>query len=134
MVNYGKVALMKILKVLVLALLLVSPVVLAAQETFTTGKEWNQNMSENEKFMSLAAPMILFNKYGVPFKETPEYYIPLVDKVLTEYPYLENEDVANIFASTVYAYEPESRETLTLIEKEFTLYEGLRVHRVIKAY
>lgn len=89
-----------------------------ASETFTTGKEWVEKMSRKEKFISLFAPMILFHRYGVPFRKTPDQYISQIDKVLLYNPYLEPEDMADIFASTVYAYEPESRPAFDALAVE----------------
>ncbi|MBI2095460.1 MAG: hypothetical protein HYT89_04785 [Candidatus Omnitrophica bacterium] len=88
-------------------------------DQFTTGEEWAEKMSEREKFMSLLVPMSLFNQYGVPFRRTPPEYVKAMDKVLLYNPYLEKEDVANIFASTVYAYEPESRPGFEWMLREF---------------
>ena len=101
-------------------------------ETFTTGKEWTEKMSKSEKFISVYAPMILFHRYGVNFRKTPNEYAETIDRVLLENPYLEKEDVANIFASTVYTYEPESRRAFAIMKMEFE-QEGLKptlwVHR-----
>ena len=60
-----------------------------------------------------------FAAYGVPFRHTPPEYVKAMDKVLLYNPYLEKEDVANIFASTVYAYEPESRPGFEGMLREF---------------
>ena len=92
-----------------LCLFMASPSALAYTETFTTGKEWEEKMTPKEKLMSVLVPMILFHRYGVPFEKKAEQYVLTIDKVLLYNPYLQNEDVANIFASAVYAYEPESR-------------------------
>lgn len=81
----------------------------AKTSTFTTGRDWVERMSEAEKFMAIVAPMSVFHHAGVRFRLRPEEYIPQVERVLTNNPYLEIEDVSNVFASTVYAYEPESR-------------------------
>jgi hypothetical protein len=91
---------------------------LASSETFTTGKDWTQKMSKGEKFLSIYAPMILFHRYGINFRKTPDQYAETLDRVLMENPYLEKEDVANIFASTVYAYEPESRRAFVIMKME----------------
>ena len=90
----------------------------AESDTYTTGKDWLQKMSKGEKFISVYAPMILLHRYGVNFRKSPSEYAQTIDKVLLDNPYLEKEDVANIFASTVYAYEPESRSAFRLIETE----------------
>ncbi len=93
----------------------------AYTDKFTTGEDWVEKMSEREKFMSLLVPMILFHQYGVSFKRTPPEYVEAIDKVLLYNPYLEKEDVANIFASTVYTYEPESRPALEEMQSRFYL-------------
>ncbi len=90
----------------------------AASDSFSTGKDWNEKMSEKEKFISIVAPMVHFSHYGVPFEHTPPEYINAIDQVLLYNPYLENEDMTNIFASTVYAYEPESRPAFENLLRE----------------
>ena len=98
-------------------LLTTAVTVQANSEVFTTGKDWTQRMSVKEKFLSIFSPSLLFHKYGVPLRRPIDEYIPTIDKVLLNNPYLEKEDVANIFASTVYAYEPESRPALDSLER-----------------
>ena len=88
-------------------------------ETFTTGKNWLERFSLRQKFISLVAPAMLLRKFKVQLRRPLAAYIPTIDRVLVENPYLENEDIANIFASTVYAYEPESRKTLEWMQMEF---------------
>ena len=100
-------------------------------ETFTTGKEWLGKMSKGEKFISVYAPMILFHRYGVNFRKTPNEYAETIDRILLENPYLEKEDVANIFASTVYTYEPESRRAFTIMKMEFE-QESLKPYLLIR--
>lgn len=98
----------------------------SSTDTFTTGKDWTQRMSLREKFISIFAPSLLFHRYGVPLRRPINDYIRTIDKVLMENPYLEKEDVSNIFASTIYAYEPESRPALDSLEralKERKTYE-----------
>ena len=99
-------------------------------ETFTTGREWTEKMSKGEKFISVYGPMILFHRYGVNFRKTPNEYAETIDRVLLENPYLEKEDVANIFASTVYTYEPESRRAFTIMKMEFE-QESLKPYLLI---
>ena len=99
-------------------------------DTFTTGKVWLQKMSKGEKFISVYAPMILFHRYGVNFQKTPNEYAETIDRILLENPYLEKEDVANIFASTVYTYEPESRRAFMIMKMEFD-QEGLKPYLLI---
>ncbi len=69
--------------------------------------------------MALIVPMNLFHRYGVDFRKTPLEYIPIMDKVLFNYPYIENEEVENIFASIVYVTEPESRAAFRLMQIRF---------------
>lgn len=96
----------------------------AGEDTFTTGRDWVEKMSSKEKFISIVAPLILFTRYGVPFHHTPPEYIDMIDRILYYNPYLEHEDVANIFASTMYAYEPESRPALENMERELRYQRG----------
>ena len=103
----------------------------AYSDTFSTGKNWLQKMSKGEKFISIYAPMILFNRYGINFRKTPNEYIEKMDEALINNPYLEKEDVANIFASTVFAYEPETRRAFKLMEIEFAR-QDLSPHLMIK--
>lgn len=91
----------------------------ADSETFATGKDWDQRMSLRQKIIALIAPSVLFHKYNVPMQRPIADYIPTIDRVLMENPYLETEDVSNIFASTLYAYEPESRPALDWMAMEF---------------
>ena len=86
-------------------------------------------MSKGEKFISVYAPMILFYRYGLNFRKSPGEYTETIDKVLLNNPYLEKEDIANIFASAVYAYEPESRPAFRAIENK--LSEGFSPHLLI---
>ncbi len=102
-------------------------------ETFTTGKDWTQKMSKGEKFISVYAPMILFHRYGVNFRKTLGEYAETIDRILLENPYLEKEDVANIFASTVYTYELESRREFEIMKNEFA-NEDLRLTLLIKKH
>jgi len=88
-------------------------------ETFTTGKDWTEKMSSGEKLISLVAPTMLFRRTHVPLRLKLPAYIPILDKVILFNPQLEKEDVANIFASTVYKFEPESRPYLEWMETEF---------------
>ena len=76
-------------------------------------------MSLREKFMSIVAPMSAFHRYGVPFRHAAEEYLPKVDRVIAANPGLDDEEVANIFASAVYLYEPESRPYFDGLEGRF---------------
>jgi len=95
----------------------------ASVETFTTGKDWEERMSPREKIIAALAPAILLDKYGVPLRRPISEYIPTMDQVVLNNPYLENEDVANIFVSTVYASEPELRSSLDALEIQFRLHK-----------
>ncbi len=90
----------------------------AAMETFTTGKDWAERMSPREKIMAVVAPAMLLHQHGIPVQRPISEYIPTMDRVVLNNPYLKNEDAANIFVSTVYAYEPESRRALDALEIE----------------
>ena len=92
-------------------------------ETFITGEDWLERLTLKQKFMSLYAPAVLFRKYHVPLRRPLEEYIPALDRILVENPYLEKEDVANIFASTVYTYEPESRSAIEWMASEFAPHD-----------
>lgn len=102
-----------------LSLLGFCPPSYAYTETFVTGRDWIQKMSPREKFMALVVPMNLFRNYGVEFRKKPVEYISLIDDVLLNNPYVEGEEVANIFASYVYATEPESRNAFRLMARLF---------------
>lgn len=95
------------------------PVWAADSDTFSTGKEWLEATSLRHKIIALIAPSVLFHKYNVPMQKTIGDYVSTIDRVLLENPYLEKEDVANIFASTLYAYEPQSRPALDWMQMEF---------------
>ena len=104
----------------VLALcLLTARVSAAAPETFTTGEDWAKRMTRNEKLMSLLAPTVFLQNYGVPIQRPPQFYAPLIDKAVAYNPKLLNEDIASIFASTVYYFEPQTRPALDELETNF---------------
>lgn len=109
----------KILSAAFAAVILAGVPAQAYVDTFTDGADWKTRMSLREKFMSIVAPMAEFHKYGVPFRRSAEEYIPTIDRVIAANPRLEREDVANIFASAVYLYEPESRPYFDLLEERF---------------
>ena len=104
-------------------------------DTFTTGKDWEERMTLKQKIIAIVAQSVLFHKYNVPMRKTLVDYVPEIDRVLLENPYLEKEDVANIFASTLYAYEPRSRPALDWMLMEFArrkvLYEDRYVPKLI---
>lgn len=108
-----------LLSAVLLFLLMIAPVQAALSPTFTTGEDWQRHMSEREKFMSILVPMSVFHQYGVPFRLSPDKYIGVIDNVISANPQIENEDIANIFASTVYLYEPESRPAFDAMEMNF---------------
>lgn len=86
---------------------------------FSTGAEWSDRMTEGEKFLSVAVPMATLIEYGVPIRMPLQAYIPTLDRVIERNPQLGKEDVANIFASTVYIYEPQTRRRLDELEERF---------------
>ena len=86
-------------------------------ESFSTGKDWQNNMSDGEKLIALVAPTMLFQNYHVPLQKSLLEYIVAINRILVYNPYLENEEVSNIFASAVYAYEPQSRPALENLER-----------------
>ncbi len=89
------------------------------EETFSTGKDWAKHMSGREKFISLLPPSLLFHQYDVHLAHSLPEYIRLIDNVLLRNPKLEDEDVGNIFASTVYLFEPQNRQALKTMEMNF---------------
>ncbi len=99
-------------------------------ETFTTGKDWSYRMSKREKFLAVFAPYILYHRYGIPFRKEPNAYILDIDRILVYNPYIENEDIANIFASTVYALEPESRPAFQAMARDLQ-YQNLSHREVV---
>ena len=76
-------------------------------------------MSPREKFISLLPPTLLFAQYDVRLRHSLPEYIGLIDHILHNNPQLENEDVGNIFSSTIYLFEPENREPLKTMEMNF---------------
>ena len=84
----------------------------ASTDTFKSGSEWTDELSANEKMMALVPPAMLFHSYHIPLRRNLPEYVPLIDRVLLYNPELGKEDIANIFASTLYHYEPETRPAL----------------------
>ena len=80
--------------------------------SFVSGKEWVVQMTAKEKMMSLLPPMALYHKFGVKFQKSIFEYIDTMDTELASNPVLQQEDIANIFASTIYAGEPENRQPM----------------------
>ena len=102
-----------------LALLAACPARADYDETLSTGKDWVKHMSPREKFMSLIPPALLFNEYDIRLRHSLPQYIQWMDYILLSTPQLEKEDVSNIFASTVYLFEPENREALRAMETNY---------------
>ena len=90
-----------------------------AEEPFTTGKDWAKRMSKREKYISLLPPTRVLEDYEVHLKLGLPQYITLIDAILMNNPQLENEDVSNIFVSTVFLVEPQNREALKTMEMDF---------------
>ncbi len=93
--------------------------VTAYEQTFSTGKDWAKRMSVREKYISLLPPTLLFHQYEVRLRHSLPEYIYLMDRVLLRNPQVENEDVGNIFASTIYLFEPQNRQALKNMEMSF---------------
>ena len=91
----------------------------ALTHDFVTGQDWTEHMSDREKFMALTPPAILFSEYDVHMRLSLPQYILLIDKLMERNPRLQDEDVSNIFASTLYLFEPENRAALTAMESDF---------------
>ena len=89
------------------------------EENFTTGKDWLEHMSKREKFISLLPPTMVFSRYDVRLHHSLIEYIYWIDKILLRNPKLGQEDVNNIFASTIYLAEPENRMALKNMETDF---------------
>lgn len=88
-------------------------------EAFMTGRDWMENLSDREKFMALLPPSLLFEEYDVNLRHSLPEYIVLINRILRYNPQLQEEDVANIFASAIYRFEPESRIALKTMELQF---------------
>lgn len=87
------------------------------REEFLTGKDWRERMTLRQKYMSLILPTALFKRFHVPMRRPIEEYIPTIDRVIDNNPYIETEDIASVYASTVFATEPESRPALAALER-----------------
>ena len=88
-------------------------------EDFVTGKDWVHHMSKREKYISLIPPTLLFADYDVELKLSLPHYISLIDQVMDRNPQLETEEVTNIFASTIFLFEPQNRAALRQMELDF---------------
>lgn len=91
----------------------------ALDDQFSSGRDWVERMSPKEKLISLLPPSLMFEEYDVHLRRSLPEYIWLIDHILKRNPQLENEEVGNIFASTVYLVEPENREALKTMEMNF---------------
>ena len=89
------------------------------EEVFTSGHEWLHELSQREKFISLTAPALLFERYDVHIRHALPQYVSWINTILARNPRLEKEDLGNIFASTVYLFEPENRLALKTMEMNF---------------
>lgn len=107
----------KVLGVLLLVLGAATQAMAVDSEVFTTGDDWIERMSVREKLIALLPPTLLMQRFGVRLERTPEEYVPLIDLALEYNPQLRGEDVANIFASTVYQAEPANRVSLEHMER-----------------
>jgi hypothetical protein len=76
-----------------------------------SGHQWLQ-MTDNEKMHCILASIILLDGFRVPMTQSPQDYMGLIDRILAENPQLMREDILNIFASTVFRYEPPARQPL----------------------
>lgn len=90
-----------------------------SNQDFTTGQDWIEHMSPREKYMALTPPSILFTEYEVHMKLDLPQYVLLIDKLMERNPRLQDEEVSNIFASTIYLFEPENRPAFRAMELEF---------------
>lgn len=89
------------------------------EDVFLTGKDWRETMTMREKYMSLLPPVVLFDEYDIRLTHSLPEYIMLIDRIVRFNPDLEEEDVANIFTSAVYRFEPQSRVALKTMEMNF---------------
>ena len=105
--------------VMILGLVSVPVGASCADEAFTTGKDWSKHMSAREKYISLIPPKMLLEDYDVHLRLGLPQYITLIDAILLKNPQLENEEVSNIFVSTVYLVEPQNREALKAMELDY---------------
>jgi hypothetical protein len=90
-----------------------------SNETFSSGKDWMTRLNDREKIIAIIAPTVLLHRYGVPIQKSPDEYLEKIDKVLEKNPDLAKEDISNIYASTVYYYEPWTRKPLEELELAF---------------
>lgn len=87
------------------------------RESFLSGRDWRERLTLRQKYMSLILPAALFKRFRVPLERELQDYIPTIDAVIDNNPYIEDEDISSIFASTVYVYEPGSRPALEAMER-----------------
>lgn len=86
---------------------------------FVTGEDWVRHMSRQEKMMALIHPAFVLADYDVRLRISLPQYVFLMDRVVENNPVLEREEVSNIFASTIYLFEPENRLKLKNLEMNF---------------
>lgn len=110
--------LLKLTSIAALLVMMTQPIVLAQDTVFTTGSDWVEKMSVREKLMSLIPPTLLMRRFGITTRYAGEEYVDAIDKLLEYHPELLNEDVSNIYVSTVYVVEPETRPALEAMERE----------------
>jgi hypothetical protein len=110
---------MRYFTALVLTVLLLSAPAAASNSDLVTGEDWVKRMSDREKFMSLVPPAVLFSDYDVHLTLSLPRYIFLIDRLMGRNPRLADEEVANLFASTIYFFEPENRSALREMEMSF---------------
>ena len=60
-----------------------------------------------------------FERYDVHIRHALPQYVSWINTILARNPRLEKEDLGNIFASTVYLFEPENRLALKTMEMNF---------------
>ncbi len=99
--------------------LLIQPVLMAYEETFTTGRDWVESMSGREKYMSLVMPTMMMGEFDIHPRLSLPNYVELIDKQLELNPRLASEDISNIYTATVYAVEPELRGALRDLETRY---------------
>lgn len=100
-------------------LLCAAPLHASSEKGFVTGEDWNRRLSVREKYLSLVPPALLFADYDVHLKLSLPQYIFLIDRIMERNPRLADEEVSNIFASTIYLFEPANRAALTRMEMDF---------------
>ena len=111
----------RFVRIFLLGVLLCTPAMAekTKSENFLTGRDWKETLTDREKFMALLPPSLVFEEYDIRLSHSLPEYIVLINLILRYNPQLQEEDVANIFASAVYRFEPESRVALKTMELQF---------------